>query len=152
MIGDALNFFSIDFLIDVVHFLILTTVFARIIISTAAAQVSTTQLCCPAVAPVSRLAVQSHLTRSMTAFGAEGRGVMTGTHALPSSFQPNDSGGGSSGLATLSMLQISAWYLALMIACRSAACVGGNLSDWACFSRNRILLKYLTLSIAVPGI
>ena len=50
MIGDALNFPPIDFVIDVVHFLILTTVFARILISTAATQVSTTQLCFPAVA------------------------------------------------------------------------------------------------------
>ena len=76
---------------------------------------------------------------------------MTGSHASPSSFQPNASGDGSSGLATLSMFQISIWLLALMIACRSAACVEGNLSEWACFFRNRIHLKPLTLTIVVPG-
>ena len=56
-----------------------------------------------------RFVVQPHLSSSMTAFGAGGRGVMTGTHALPSSFHPNPSGDRSSGLATLSMFQISAW-------------------------------------------
>ena len=56
-----------------------------------------------------RLVVQPHLTSSMTAFGAGRRGVMTGTHALPSGFHPNASGDGSSGLATLFMFQISAW-------------------------------------------
>ena len=56
-----------------------------------------------------RLVVQPHLTSSMTAFGAGRRGVMTGTHALPSSFHTNASGDGSSGLATLSMFQNSGW-------------------------------------------
>ena len=178
--GEWLSSRSIFLVVFIVVFLVIRwvrwAVYTRLII-TACVKISAVERCLPALTSVHSTSLGA---TALDAMKNSIRGgsllIITGCHLSESKEKPHNlilfwslsrwyaldelpfsrvhpkpAGEGSLGFGIISFFYTIAWQWARNIACFRAALVGGDLSDSACFLRNKNHLCSLTLLIWVPG-